>query len=77
MILPRLFDLVVAIEGRLDVIAVHASLSRTGVLARPTAARDWLCWQVIHSAAGYLSEAFVQEDFDFYGRTLSGTPPAA
>lgn len=36
--------------------------------------RDWLCWQVIHGAAGYLSEAFVQEDFDFYGRTLSGTP---
>jgi putative endopeptidase len=36
--------------------------------------RDWLCWQVIHSAAGYLSEAFVQEDSDFYGRTLSGTP---
>jgi putative endopeptidase len=36
--------------------------------------RDWLSWQVIHSAAGYLSEAFVQEDFDFYGRTLSGTP---
>jgi putative endopeptidase len=35
--------------------------------------RDWLCWQVIHSAAGYLSEAFVREDFDFYGRTLSGT----
>ena len=36
--------------------------------------RDWLCWQIIHSAAGYLSEAFVQEDFDFYGRSLSGTP---
>jgi putative endopeptidase len=36
--------------------------------------RDWLCWQVIHSAAGYLSQAFVQEDFDFYGRILSGTP---
>jgi putative endopeptidase len=36
--------------------------------------RSWLCWQVIHSAAGYLSEAFVKEDFDFYGRTLSGTP---
>jgi putative endopeptidase len=36
--------------------------------------RDWLCWRVIHSAAGYLSEAFVQEDFDFYGRALSGTP---
>src|SRR5690349_15504152 len=36
--------------------------------------RDWLCWQVIHGSAGYLSDAFVQEDFDFYGRTLSGTP---
>ncbi|MGN6795406.1 MAG: M13 family metallopeptidase [Streptosporangiaceae bacterium] len=36
--------------------------------------QDWLCWQVIHSAAGYLSEPFVQEDFDFYGRTLTGTP---
>jgi putative endopeptidase len=36
--------------------------------------RDWLCWRVIHSAAGYLSEAFVLEDFAFYGRTLSGTP---
>ncbi len=36
--------------------------------------RDWLCWQVIHSAAGYLSDAFVQENFNFYGRTLTGTP---
>ncbi len=36
--------------------------------------RDWLCWQVIHSAAGYLSDAFVEENFDFYGRTLTGTP---
>jgi putative endopeptidase len=36
--------------------------------------RDWLCWQVIHGAAAYLSDAFVQEDFDFYGRTVSGTP---
>ncbi len=36
--------------------------------------RDWLCWQVIHSAAGYLSGAFAREDFDFYGRTLTGTP---
>ena len=36
--------------------------------------RDWLCWQVIHGAAPYLSEAFVAENFDFYGRALSGTP---
>jgi putative endopeptidase len=36
--------------------------------------RDWLCWRVIHSAATYLSEAFVAEDFAFFGHTLSGTP---
>jgi putative endopeptidase len=36
--------------------------------------RDWLCWRVIHASAGYLSDAFVQENFAFYGRTLSGTP---
>ncbi|HEU0257146.1 MAG TPA: M13-type metalloendopeptidase, partial [Microbacteriaceae bacterium] len=36
--------------------------------------RDWLAWQVIHAHAPYLSQAFVDENFDFYGRTLSGTP---
>jgi putative endopeptidase len=36
--------------------------------------RDWLAWQVIHAHAPYLPEAFVEENFDFYGRTLSGTP---
>ncbi|MFY0406223.1 M13 family metallopeptidase [Solicola sp. PLA-1-18] len=35
--------------------------------------RDWLRWQVVHSAAPYLSSAFVEANFDFYGRTLSGT----
>lgn len=36
--------------------------------------RDWLVWQVLHSAAPFLPAAFVDENFDFYGRTLSGTP---
>jgi putative endopeptidase len=36
--------------------------------------RDWLAWNVIHSAAPYLPAAFVTENFDFYGRTLTGTP---
>jgi len=36
--------------------------------------RDWLAWQVIRSNAGYLSGEFVEANFDFYGRTLSGTP---
>ncbi|MFQ6170227.1 M13 family metallopeptidase [Oryzobacter sp. R7] len=36
--------------------------------------RDWLAWHVVHSHAPYLSGAFVAENFDFYGRTLSGVP---
>lgn len=35
--------------------------------------RDWLRWQIVHTAAPYLSSAFVAENFTFYGRTLSGT----
>ncbi len=36
--------------------------------------RDWLRWRVIHAFAPYLSSALVEENFDFYGRTLSGVP---
>ncbi|MBT2517014.1 peptidase M13 [Streptomyces sp. ISL-90] len=36
--------------------------------------RDWLTWQVIRSSAAYLSNDFVEANFDFYGRTLTGTP---
>jgi putative endopeptidase len=36
--------------------------------------KDWLVSRVLRSAAPYLSDAFVQTNFDFYGRTLSGTP---
>ena len=36
--------------------------------------RDWLAWQVIRSSAAYLSSDFVEANFDFYGRTLTGTP---
>jgi putative endopeptidase len=35
--------------------------------------RDWLRWNVVHSSAPYLSSAFVDANFEFYGRTLSGT----
>ncbi|MDT7654776.1 MAG: putative endopeptidase [Pseudonocardiales bacterium] len=38
---------------------------------------QWQAWLAIRTAsafADYLNEAVVQEDFDFYGRTLSGTP---
>lgn len=36
--------------------------------------RDWLLWQVIRGAAAYLSSDFVDANFDFYGRVLTGTP---
>src|SRR5579872_7090215 len=35
--------------------------------------RDWLAWQVIRSRAPFLSSTFVDENFSFYGRTLTGT----
>ncbi len=36
--------------------------------------KAWLKWQVISGAAPYLSQDFVNENFAFYGTTLSGTP---
>jgi putative endopeptidase len=36
--------------------------------------RDWLRWQVIRSAAPYLHAEVVNANFDFYGKTLTGTP---
>ncbi|HEX8495987.1 MAG TPA: M13-type metalloendopeptidase, partial [Actinomycetales bacterium] len=36
--------------------------------------RHWLAWNLVHDSAAYLAAPFVEESFDFYGRTLSGTP---
>jgi putative endopeptidase len=36
--------------------------------------QDYLTLRTIDSFASYLSKPFVDENFDFYGRTLSGTP---
>ncbi len=35
--------------------------------------QDWARWRLIHARAAVLTDALVEEDFDFYGRTLSGT----
>ena len=38
---------------------------------------DWKAWMLVHvlrSAAPYLTDDFVESNFDFYGRTLNGTP---
>jgi putative endopeptidase len=36
--------------------------------------KEWLSWRVIHNAAPLLSSAFVNENFAFYGRRLTGAP---
>jgi len=36
--------------------------------------KAWLAWRVVHDAAPFLSKPFVDENFDFFGRTLSGAP---
>ena len=36
--------------------------------------KTYLRWHTVHEAAPLLSEAFVNEDFEFFGKTLRGTP---
>jgi len=36
--------------------------------------QSWLMWQVLSGSAPYLSSVYVDENFDFFGRTLTGTP---
>lgn len=53
-----------------DFFAAAAQL----LLARPLREwQDWLAMRVLSSAAPYLAEEFVEEDFAFYGTVLSGT----
>ena len=40
----------------------------------PAPWQAWLKWQLISGAAAYLPEEFVNQNFDFYANTLSGTP---
>ena len=66
-------------EGALDEVVVYQPSAIEGIAALLTAERlpvwkEWLAWQVIRSNAPYLSDDFVQANFDFYGTTLSGTP---
>jgi len=36
--------------------------------------KAYLRWHTVHAAAPYLSAAYVDENFDFYGKTLRGVP---
>ncbi|MCG7422597.1 peptidase M13 [Micrococcus sp. ACRRV] len=70
-----------AADARADEVVVWQPDFLTGVqalLEGPDAAdlADWKAWltlQVLRSRAGFLPDAFVQENFSFYGRRLAGT----
>ncbi|HLS03872.1 MAG TPA: M13-type metalloendopeptidase [Actinomycetales bacterium] len=66
-------------EHTLDAIVVHqpdffSALSDHLVEEQLPAWLDWLAFNVVSSAAPYLSGEFVAANFDFYGRKLSGVP---
>ncbi|MFF2050735.1 M13 family metallopeptidase [Leifsonia sp. NPDC058194] len=66
-------------EGALAEVVLRQPSFTSGLAGLLTDSRleswkDWLAWQIIHGAAPYLPGDFVDANFDFYGRTLTGTP---
>jgi putative endopeptidase len=77
--LNRWLDALDAPAGVFDELVLRQPSFLEGVAALLDAGHleawtDWLRWQVIRSSAAYLSDEFVEANFDFYGRTLTGTP---
>jgi putative endopeptidase len=77
--LNRWLDSLDAPDGVFDELVLRQPSFLDGVAAALNAGNlekwtDWLRWQVIRSSAAYLSDDFVEANFDFYGRTLTGTP---
>ena len=73
---------VTALGGSADTIAETvvrqpSYLAHLETVLADTAVEEWrafLSVRAIRTAAAYLSSPFVEANFDFYGRTLSGTP---
>ena len=62
------------------VVRQPSYLAHLETVLADTPIEDWqafLTVRAIRTAAAYLSGAFVEANFDFYGRTLSGTPSCA
>ncbi|MCU1509244.1 MAG: peptidase [Glaciihabitans sp.] len=77
--LNRWLDSLDAPDGVFDELVLRQPSFLDGVAAALNAGNlekwtDWLRWQVIRSSAAYLSDDFVEANFDFYGRTLTDTP---
>jgi putative endopeptidase len=65
--------------GSFDKVVVRQPSFVTGLGAALDAVdiadwRSWLTWHVLSEFASLLPQSFVDEDFDFFGRTLSGQP---
>ena len=88
MTLDQLQGLTPSFSWKAYFSAMHAPASATYLVASPDFFRGlekliateplehwraYLRYSVLHYAAPALSDAFVQENFDFYGRTLSGS----
>ena len=59
------------------IVAQPSYLQHLSVALEEVPLEDWKAWlaiRVIRSASPYLSADFVKENFEFYGRTLQGTP---
>ena len=72
-------DAVGAPDGVFDELVVREPSFVTGLAKllvddRLGSWRDWLRWQIVRSFAAYLSSDFVKANFEFYGKTLTGTP---
>jgi len=51
-------------------------VAELGKMVKDVSVDDWkiyLKWQVVNSLASYLPKAFVNQNFDFYGKTLTGS----
>lgn len=59
------------------VVSQPSFLEGLGTLLTDERLDDWKAWlraQVVHAAAPYLTDDFVQENFSFYGTELTGVP---
>ncbi len=61
-------DLVVAQPSFFTEVTALLSTDRLGVW------KSWARWRLVSALAPYLSSAFVEQNFHFYGTVLSGTP---
>ena len=66
-------------SGAFDEVVVYqpSFIAALGSLLTQERLEDWKAWlrfQIVHSAAAFLPDAFVDENFSFYGTQLTGVP---